>query len=251
MSKHTETLTTATPAPPINPRMAGEERRLQIVRVAMTLFSQRGFRGTTTKEIAQAAGVSEAIIFRHFATKEELYTAILDHKACAGCMADPRDVVASAIKHKDDRAVFEGLAVEMMRHYEQDMEFWRLLTHAALEGHQLAEMFWERNVRMMYEFLGAYIMERQRDGAFRDVDPPIIVRAFAGMIIHHALNNHLWDKSRRLLDITNERAAREFTAILLKGIATTTGQASPRAGTRKRRGAAPRVNNKSITSKKN
>ena len=42
-------------------RMAGEERRLQILRLAMRLFSQRGFRGTTTKEIAQAAGVSEAM----------------------------------------------------------------------------------------------------------------------------------------------------------------------------------------------
>ena len=55
--------------------MAGELRRLQILRVAVRLFSQRGFRGTTTKEIAQAAGVSEAMVFRHFATKEELYAA--------------------------------------------------------------------------------------------------------------------------------------------------------------------------------
>ena len=61
-------------------RMAGDERRTQILQVAMRLFSQRGFRGTTTREIAVAAGVSEAMVFRHFANKEELYTAILDHK---------------------------------------------------------------------------------------------------------------------------------------------------------------------------
>jgi len=74
----------ATPQPPpTGVRMAGDERRRQIVRVAMRLFSERGFRGTTTKEIAQAAGVSEAIIFRHFATKDELYKAIIDHKGCA------------------------------------------------------------------------------------------------------------------------------------------------------------------------
>ena len=58
--------------------MAGGERRLQILRVAMRLFSQHGFRGTTTKEIAAAAGVSEAMVFRHFATKEELINALLD-----------------------------------------------------------------------------------------------------------------------------------------------------------------------------
>jgi hypothetical protein len=41
------------------------------------------------------------------------------------------------------------------------------------------------------------------------------------MIIHHSLNNSLWDPSRRLLNITNEEAAREFTEILLRGIRTT------------------------------
>src|SRR5436853_419790 len=100
--------------------MAGEERRLQILRVAMRLFSYRGFRGTTTKEIAKAAGV--------------------------------------------------------------------------------------------------YIRERQHDGAFRDIDTAIVVRSFLGMIIHHSLNNTLWDKTRRILNITNERAASEFTNILLHGI---------------------------------
>jgi TetR/AcrR family transcriptional regulator len=52
--------------------MSGDERRKQILRVAIQLFSQRGFSGTTTKEIARAAGVSEAMVFRHFANKEEL-----------------------------------------------------------------------------------------------------------------------------------------------------------------------------------
>ena len=58
-------------------RMPADARREQILQTAVTLFSQRGFKGTTTKEIAKAAGVSEAIIFRHFATKDELYGAIL------------------------------------------------------------------------------------------------------------------------------------------------------------------------------
>jgi hypothetical protein len=39
------------------------------------------------------------------------------------------------------------------------------------------------------------------------------------MIIHHSLNNTLWDQPRRLLDITNECAAREFTELLLRGLA--------------------------------
>jgi AcrR family transcriptional regulator len=244
LNKQTDILTGDT-HPAFGSRMTGEARKMEIVRVAMRLFSQRGFRGTTTKEIAHAAGVSEAIIFRHFATKEELYAAILDHKACVGGIDDPRAIVADAIRRKDDVAVFEGLAFAALQHHEHDTEFNRLLMYSALEGHELAQMFWERTVRQMYEFLGGYIAERQRDGAFREINPLVVVRSFIGTIIHHSLNNNLWDPQRRLLDITNECAAREFTGILLRGVAAE--PLAPRDETSRKRGA--RVRRASIRKK--
>ena len=198
--------------------MTGENRKLQILREAIGLFSQRGFRGTTTKEIAQAAGVSEAMVFRHFATKNELYSAILDHKACLHDEMDPTTVVAEAIEHKDDRAVFEGIALHALNQHESDPEFQRLLLYSALEQHELAQMFWEKFVRRVYQSLGAYIRQRQRDGAMTEVSPHVIVRAFIGMIVHHSLNNNLWDRQRTLVRISNQKAAREFTNILLRGI---------------------------------
>ena len=202
--------------------MAGGERRRQILRLAVRLFSQRGFRGTTTKEIALAAGVSEAMVFRHFATKEELYSAILDHKACLHDTMDPVQVVADAIARKDDAAVFEGLALDALNQHDCDPEFHRLLLHSALEEHELAQMFWEKFVKRVYRILGAYIRQRQRDGAMIQIEPAVIVRAFVGMVIHHSLNNNLWDRKRSLLKISNEDAAREFTEILLRGVTTTT-----------------------------
>jgi AcrR family transcriptional regulator len=205
-------------------RMAGEERRLQILAVAVSLFSQKGFRGTTTKEIAHAAGVSEAMVFRHFATKQELYSAILDHKACASGRFDPAEMAADAISRKDDRGVFESLALGALNHHEDDPEFQRLLLHSALEKHELSQMFFDQIVRHVYDFLGSYIRERQRDGAFIEIDPAIVVRCFIGMVMHHSLNNNLWDPDRRLLNISNENAARLFTDILLKGITSPTAK---------------------------
>jgi TetR/AcrR family transcriptional regulator len=203
-------------------RMAGDERRHQIVRVAVSLFSNRGFRGTTTKEIAQAAGVSEAMVFRHFATKEELYAAILDHKACSSTGSfDPREMAADPIKRKDDRGVFQSLALGALNHHEEDPEFQRLLLHSALEKHELAQMFFDGFVRKVYDFLGGYIRERQRDGALIEIDPAIVVRCFIGMVMHHSLNNNLWDPEHRLLNISNEAAAKHFTDILLNGISAT------------------------------
>lgn len=200
--------------------MAGEERREQILRVAVSLFSNHGFRGTTTKEIAHAAGVSEAMVFRHFATKEELYAAILDHKACKGSGSfEPEHMAAEAIKLKDDRGVFESLALGALKHHEEDPEFQRLLLYSALEKHKLAEMFFDGFVRKVYDFLGGYIRERQREGALLEMDPAIVVRCFVGMVMHHSLNNNLWDPKHRLLNISNEAAAKHFTDVLLNGIA--------------------------------
>ncbi len=217
-------------------RMSAEGRKLQILSVAVRLFSQRGFGGTTTKEIAQAAGVSEAMVFRHFATKQELYTAILDHKACSGDSMNPEEMVAEALKQKDDRGVFEKLAFGALQHHEVDPEFQRLLLHSALEGHELAEMFFEKFILRVYGLLGAYIAERQRDGALIEIDPAIVIRSFIGMIIHHSLNNNLWDPNRRLLKISNQDAARHFTDILLHGISNGDDAKSRRKNGRKTAG---------------
>jgi len=203
----------------ISGRMSGDERRTQILQVAIRLFSQCGFSGTTTKEIAREAGVSEAMVFRHFATKSELYHAILDCKACEGEIRNPFEAIEQEMASNNDEQVFYKLMLNALNHHERDPEFMRLLFHSALEGHELAQIFIERNIVPMYEFLSAYISRRQKDGAFcKDVEPRLIVRAFVGMMIHHSLNNSLWDPKRRLLDVTNEEAAKGFIKILLQGI---------------------------------
>ena len=50
-------------------RLDGDERRKEIVRTAVPLFARKGFAGTTTRELAEAAGISEALLFRHFLVK--------------------------------------------------------------------------------------------------------------------------------------------------------------------------------------
>jgi hypothetical protein len=94
----------------------------------------------------------------------------------------------------------------------------RLLFYSALEEHDLASRFFQEFVERVYQFIGGYIEQRQRDGAFRDINPRIAVRALLGMLIHHSLNNILWDKKRVILDITIEEAAKNFAEILIAGI---------------------------------
>lgn len=204
--------------------MSGDARRSQILQVAIRLFSQNGFSGTTTKEIARMSCVSEAMVFRHFATKNELYHAILDYKACEGGNKNPpweNPVIKRAIEEKDDFAVFYNLALGALKNHKEDTDFMRLLFYAALDEHELSQMFFDQFVSRIYEFIGSYVSQRQADGAMREAAPRLIVRAFLGMLIHHSLNNILWDKKRRLLDITDEEAAHEFVTILLDGVKET------------------------------
>src|ERR1700712_2088684 len=97
--------------------MTGEDRRRQLIETAIELFSKRGFAGTTTKEIATAAGVTEAMVFRHFATKQDFYKAILDFK-CGG--ADSIDWMAETrafMDANDDEGLFRFLITAILRFY--------------------------------------------------------------------------------------------------------------------------------------
>jgi AcrR family transcriptional regulator len=77
-------------------------RRAQIVETALGLFARQGFDGTSTKEIAQSAGIAEGLIFHYFPTKAQLLTAVLEtHHSFAGelrallteMVDEPADVV--------------------------------------------------------------------------------------------------------------------------------------------------------------
>ena len=59
-------------------RLTGNQRRDQIVAATSGLFAHRGFRAASTAELAEAAGISDGLIFRYFPTKVDLYEAVLD-----------------------------------------------------------------------------------------------------------------------------------------------------------------------------
>src|ERR1700676_5183059 len=57
-------------------KLSSEERRAAILKAVGRVFAERGFDGTTTRALADAAGVSEALLFKHFPNKEALFSAM-------------------------------------------------------------------------------------------------------------------------------------------------------------------------------
>lgn len=197
-------------------RMRGEERHAAIVRSAIHLFAEKGFRGATTRELASSLGVTEPVLYQHFKTKRDLYAAIIEAKSQQA--SERVHSLRPFAESGDDRAFFTRLAEQILRRYDDDPETTRLLLFSSLEGHELAGDFFERMFSDFYELVLDYIRRRIRDGAFRSVDPEIAARGLIGMIGYHGLVEQLFPgyfakRSRR-------RVAQEMVSIFLTGIST-------------------------------
>ena len=192
-------------------RFSRQERQASMIAAAASLFAANGFKGTTTREIAKTAGISEALLFKYFPTKHALYAAILAEKAPISQLLE---VVQDAAKKRDDVRVFTLIASYRI-HRGTDPTLMRLLLFSALEGHELSDMFFRNQHRMFYDYLSGYIARRVREGAFRPVDPLIVARAFMGMVTHHRLLHEIF---RVPLHCSPEESVSAYVTLFLDGI---------------------------------
>lgn len=112
-------------------RAAGRATRSRLIRAALDLFTEQGFRGTTTPELARRAGVAEATIYRHFSGKEALLNAAAMEALGWGLSL----VSAGENDHRLDAEVALGLiGREMVRVAERDPALVRMLLRPAEES---------------------------------------------------------------------------------------------------------------------
>lgn len=207
-------------------RMAGAARHEQILNVAKELFARLGFEGATTRQIAARAGVNEAILFRHFPSKEDLYWAVIEG-SCQSKGSRSRLEEKFAVA-EDDREVFRQIAEEILQHSEQDPAMMRLLLFTALENHRLSHRFFQSYIANKYEILAAYIRRRIREGAFRNVDVHLAARSFVGMLIYHALIQELFG-GKHYQHFDRRHVSETLTNIWLEGMKARS-ERPPRSG---------------------
>jgi AcrR family transcriptional regulator len=130
------------------PKLSSEERRAAIMAAVRRLFADKGFHGTTTRELAEAAGVSEALLFKHFPNKEALYSAML----LASCPAKDSPILerlrslepsASSLVilvHQIVARLVEGCGPDKE---EQEIQH-HLMLRSLLEDGEFARFFLER-----------------------------------------------------------------------------------------------------------
>jgi AcrR family transcriptional regulator len=185
-------------------RMKSHERREAIVRAAARLFAQKGFRGTTTRELAAALGVTEPVLYQHFRTKKDLYRAIIEVKVSES--AHDASPFLALTNTDDDRAFFTALGELILRRFDKDVELSRLILYSALESTELGEVFFDRAISDFYRIIARYIRRRARAGAFKAVQPDAAARGIIGMFHYHGMIGLLYpsrvkkSNRRKLLD---------------------------------------------------
>ena len=135
---------------PPKTKLSSEERRIAIIKAVRRLFADKGFHGTTTRELAEAAGVSEALLFKHFPNKEALYSAML--LSCCPAKDSPVVERLQALEPSASSLVilvhqFIARAVEGFGSDEEEQEIQhRLMLRSLLEDGEFARLFLERKI---------------------------------------------------------------------------------------------------------
>ncbi len=207
----------------LNTRIPAAARKASIIRAAAEIFSEKGFNGTKTRDIAARAEVSEALIFKHFPSKEELYAAILVEKSPVPALLQRIKALAGERK---DVEVFSAIA-ETIVGGAPDQNLMRLILFSALESHELSDMFFQNHIRHFYEVLSSYIAQRIEDGAFQPIEPLVAARAFMGMLIYHRLLTVLF---RAPLTQDPQDIVQSFVTVFMNGICIQPTQAKKKTG---------------------
>jgi TetR/AcrR family transcriptional regulator len=201
--------------PAVQKRLKADERRRQLLGIAKEMFSEHGFENTSTRSIAAAAGVSEAIVFRHFASKEDLYRQILDRKADEIDIKSWSDELEHIAKCEDDEALVLSVMKHVLEADRQDPKFQRLLLQAALSGHPLHKITAQR-LLPLHRFLTGYIKNRQKKGAFKNRDPKLAAYAIVSLPAYYGLAKMLFGVDE--LKLSQKRLASGFARLILEGL---------------------------------
>jgi AcrR family transcriptional regulator len=150
-----------------------EQRRLQLLQVALEQFVARGFYGTSTREISKAAGISSGLMFHYFNSKEHIYEELIK----IGCQRMDIDFTSGMT---DPAAFLHALVSELlaMLEYPFSAKMFVLMGNAFFHrdiSQKVNDMLDVRNVSLLSKEL---IMEGQRLGQFKEGDPVALSLAF-------------------------------------------------------------------------
>lgn len=168
----------------------GMTTKERIVDEALTLFAAKGFRGTTVKDIADAVGIKDASLYKHFKSKKEILNTIVEEAYVhMGNMSDSLGIPSGDGSLEDAAEFFRGinretiiaLGKEVFKFYLTDgymSRFWKLANLEQYNNRDFYELYRRLFTEEGIEYHKNLFAEMIRMGAFREGDPEVMAYNF-------------------------------------------------------------------------
>jgi AcrR family transcriptional regulator len=204
-------------------RMTSDLRRQLILGAAKRCFARHGYAGTTTKSVAAAAAISEALLFKHFPSKAALYAEILAEE----CEADRE--LEFLLEQEPSTATLVKLIVGMVRHFlqiadqpnEEEEQRTRLMVTSHLEDGEFARLLYVKIAELIGDKFTASLTQATAAGdAVRIGTAPLDLFWFAHHTVFMAALTRL-STPHCLPYGNNDGLARQLCHFILRGIGLT------------------------------
>ncbi len=178
-------------------------RKVQILDAAARLFAEKGFHRTTTKDIAEAADVSEGTLYNYFENKEDMLLGIMSR------LVETQHLTASLIwSIPDDAREFLYTMLSQRKDFvKQDGAMLQSVFSEILVDPDLRQQYYQELVLPNFELLEAHLHARRDLGQIRDVDLPLAVRILIALttglffleVVGDPLVKDRWDDLSKLI----------------------------------------------------
>ena len=188
------------------------ETRDRILKAALTLFARSGYDGTTTKQIAVAAGVAEGTLFRHFETKKS----ILVQVATDGWIEILTDLLTELSEMASYKAVAQVMKRRML-HLQDNADLMRVCFMEVQFHEDLRDRIQTDVIEKMTDVAEAFFQTAMDQGVYRKMDPRLVARVFLGMFAVSGFSQKtLTDPSASVLEL--KEMAEGISEIFLNGV---------------------------------
>jgi AcrR family transcriptional regulator len=158
------------------PPQSEAQTRTRILRSAQRLFAHKGYDGTTTRDLASAAGVAEGTLFRHFPSKK----AILVEVATQGWVEILTDLLTELSEMGSYKAVAQVMRRRML-HMQQNVDMMRVCFLEAQFHPDLRDRIQAEVIGKMTDVAEAFFQTAMGRGVYRQMNPRIVAQVFLGM----------------------------------------------------------------------
>jgi AcrR family transcriptional regulator len=206
-------------------RLSGPERRESILAAAQGLFASKGFHGVSVDEIARTVNVSPAILYRHFASKQSLYDAVLEKFSC-----QRQSYVDTIVNHGTSfEDALAGMTQVYLSNIADNPDILRIELHSLLEGNPATLAFFQNRWKSFTDYIEFGLNE------YLPYDIPNREKTIlsAGLMFQGMLREALIQKclqpEDRLIDLSLYELSHELVTLFLRSIGINKTQLSRKA----------------------